>query len=176
MRRVGRIAEQRSHDAATVAVLAGDGQADAPVRGLAAPVDLVEPVAGIVAVLVHVLGAQQVVAGLEERDSLPQRHQAHGHHLSARTRGDAVSEAGLQLHRVEEVLVVVDRAVVHRLDRTLGVSGWLAVVVHLRSGDGGAGAVDKGVVAQIAGEADVDPVGVLKQLDLLLTREIGCHW
>ena len=62
----------------------------------------------------------------------PRVDEAHGQDLPARARGDAVAEAGLQLHRVEEVLVVVNGAVVDGFDRRLGVAGGLAVVVDLR--------------------------------------------
>src|SRR5580698_1597020 len=56
--RVGRIAEQWSHDRPLTLILAGDRQADTPICSLAAPVDLVEPVSGVIAILVHVLGAK----------------------------------------------------------------------------------------------------------------------
>ena len=78
--------------------------------------------------------------------------------------------AGLQLHRIEQVLVIVDRAVVDRLNRRFGVAGRLSVVVHLGPGHGRAGTVDEGVVAQIAGKADMDPIELGEQLVLL----IGC--
>ena len=44
---------------------------------------------------------------------------------------------------VEEVLVVVDRGIVHCLDRTLGISGRLPVVAHLGSSYRRAGAIGK---------------------------------
>ena len=47
--------------------------------------------------------------------------------------GDAVAEAGLQLHRVEKILIIMYRAVIHRLDRGCRVSRRLTVVIHLRS-------------------------------------------
>ena len=55
-------------------------------------------------------------------------------------------------------------AVVDGFDGALGVSGGLAVVVDFGSGNGGSGVVGEGVVAQVAGEADEDPVGVESEL------------
>ena len=58
---------------------------------------------------------------------------AHGQDLAARARGDVVGFGGLDLHGVEEGLVVVDGAVVDVFDRGGGVAGGLAAVDDLRS-------------------------------------------
>ena len=62
----------------------------------------------------------------------------------------------------------MDGAVVDGLDRTLWVSGGLTVVVDLGADDGGDGAVGEGVVAQVAGEADEDPIAGEADLGLRL--------
>jgi hypothetical protein len=103
---------------------------------------------------------------LEEGNAFAERDERHAHDLAAGARGDGVIEGGLQLHGVEEVLIVVDGAVVDGFDGGFGVSGGLAVVVDFGSGDGGSGVVSEGVVAEVAGEADEDPVRVETELGL----------
>ncbi len=92
LRGVGGVAEQWRHDRPLALVLAGDGQADTPVGGLAAPVDLVEPVSGVVAVLVHVFRAEEVVSGLEEGKAFAEGDERHAHDLAAGAGGDGVIE------------------------------------------------------------------------------------
>src|SRR5271155_4063661 len=60
--------------------------------------------------------------------------------------------------------------VVDGLNGTLGVSGGLAIIADLGTGYGHAGAIGEGVVPQVSREAYIDPVGILEQLRLLLTR------
>src|SRR6266699_4594168 len=102
-----RIGEQRLHDWPVALVLAGDGSTGAPVVRLIAEVELVEPVAGVEAVVVHVLGAKQVVAREEKGHALAQRDQAHGQDLASLAGVYIVSRRRFELHGVEERLVVV---------------------------------------------------------------------
>ncbi len=162
------VGQQGLLEAPLVLVLAGDRQADTPVVALPGPIDLVEPVAGVVAVLVHVLGAQQVIPALEERHALPELHQAHRQHVAPYPRRLRVGLRGFDLHHVEDVLVVVHRNIVHRLDGGCCVPGGLPLVVELPSGERHPHCVGEGVVPQVAGKPNADPVGAVQQRGLLI--------
>src|ERR1700722_14225833 len=64
----------------------------------------------------------------------------------------------------------MDRGIVHRLNRALGISRRLPVVVHLGSSYYRPRTIGKAVVAQVSCESHIDPVGVLQQLILLAVQ------
>src|SRR5712672_3516402 len=90
-----RIGEQRLHDSPIALVLAREGQAGAPVIGLIAEVQLVEPIARVKAVAVHIFGAQQIVPGMEEGQALSQSDQAGRKYLASRAGMDVVTRRRL---------------------------------------------------------------------------------
>ncbi len=148
--RVGQSAADAQYQ--SVPFLPCGRQTGAEVVVLIGEVQLVEPITRVVAVLVEGLGAQQVGAGMDEGHTLRQDDEVEPQVLGAHA---------VCLHRVRRHLVGVDveeRLVVVGLDvddlllGILGVAGRAAVVVHLGAGHGGAGAIHKGVVSQVAGQ------------------------
>src|SRR5882762_7653283 len=89
------IGEQRLHNRPVALVLARDGQAGPPVVSLIAEVQLVEPIARVKAVAVHIFGAQQIVAGMEEGQALSQSDQAGRKYLASRAGMDVVTRRRL---------------------------------------------------------------------------------
>src|SRR6185312_7910064 len=92
-------------------VVALNWQTHSPIICLVSEIEPVEPVAGVIAVLVHRFRSQQVVAGQEEWNSLPESDQAHGQVLAPDTLIERVRKRRLQLHSIEERLIVVYRGV-----------------------------------------------------------------
>ena len=137
-----RVREQRGHDRPVGLVVLRGRQAHAPVVVLVGEVELVEPVARVVAVAVQGLGAQQVHPGVEERDALAEAQQAHPQVLHAHAVGHGRRGGRLEVDGVEQRLVVVRLDVVDQLLRVGGVAGRLAVVVDLGGGHQVAVAVD----------------------------------
>ena len=78
----------------------------------------------------------------------------------------------LVLQHVEQRLVVVGVDVGDRLRRVTGVAGRLTVVVDVGAGDGRTRAVDELVVAQVAGQTDLDLV-VLRAAAGLAARPVS---
>ena len=94
------------------------GRPEPKVDSCAGPVDAVEPVAGVVAVAVQRLGAQQVVAGVPERRALGERRRRQRDACScARDRPSRCPRGSLNCERVEQRLVVVRVDVGDRLAR-----------------------------------------------------------
>src|SRR6267378_8402741 len=83
---------------------------------------------------------------------------------------DIVRRRRLELHRIEQRLIVVHGRVINVLDRARGITRGLAVVIHLRASDGCAGVVSKRPITKIARQANFDPVGILQQRAQLYVR------
>src|SRR5712671_5457242 len=83
---------------------------------------------------------------------------------------DIVRRRRLELHRIEQRLIVVHRGIVNVLDRARGITRGLAVVIHLRAGDRRASVVSKRPITKIARQANFDPVSILEQHAQLYVR------
>mmetsp|Transcript_29298 Transcript_29298/g.75211 ORF Transcript_29298/g.75211 Transcript_29298/m.75211 type:complete len:250 (-) Transcript_29298:1393-2142(-) len=70
-----RVRQHAAHVVPLLRVLARGGQAHAQVVRLPSEVQPVEPVARVVGVAIEGLGAEQLVAGMEEGDAMRERHQ-----------------------------------------------------------------------------------------------------
>ena len=150
--------------------LAG-GRPDAPAVGLHRPVDAVEPVAGVVAVPVAGLGAQDLVAGHEERHALRQRHDREAEPMHAHAIGARHRRAQLEIHRVEPVRIVVHADV---LDRVVGIARRKRRACRSSRrrcrGMRVAEAIDDRVARDVAGEAEAHEVGEPQQFGLRVGR------
>ena len=126
-------------------------QTDVPIVGGAGEVDVVEPVAGVVAVLAQGFGAQQIRAHVNERHALAEQHQR----LRLRRHADALGAARLGAtgdHAAAVQLIpkrhaVVNRGVVHAL---LGIRRVAAVARRLHRD---AGIQHQLELGQVAGQA-----------------------
>src|SRR5712671_2932879 len=83
---------------------------------------------------------------------------------------DIVRRRRLELHRIEQRLIVVHRGIVNVLDRARGITRGLTVVIHLRARDRRASVVSECPVAKIARQAYFDPVSILQQRAQLYAR------
>src|SRR6267142_6357547 len=83
---------------------------------------------------------------------------------------DIVRRRRLELHRIEQRLIIVHRRVINVFDRARGIASSLSVVIHLRAGDRRAGVVSECPVTEIARQAYFDPVGILQQRAQLYVR------
>ena len=145
-------------------VVGGRRHAAAPVVRRPGEVDAVEPVAGVVAVAVHLLGPQQVLAGVDERHALGEHGEVHPQVLRPHAVGRRRRQRVVVLADVPQRLVVVGGDVDDVLLRVVVVARRRAVVVDVGALDGVAVAVDELVVGEVAGEADADLVGRQQQL------------
>src|SRR3546814_17503884 len=135
----------------------------APAAAVQAPVDGSEPVAGVEAVAVHALGAQDVLTGVEERNALAQRDQAEADLLHAYTLGKRGAARRLELDHVEQGLVVVRGGVVDRFLRVGGIPGTLAEVIDLIGAYAGTAGIDERAVGTGAGQSDANPLADMQQ-------------
>ncbi len=88
---------------------------------------------------------------------------------------DIVSRRRFQLHGIEQRLVIVHGAIINRLDGAGGVASPLAVVIHLRASNGCTGVIGERPIAEVAGQADFDPVRILEQRGSVRTKVMDVH-
>ena len=151
--------QQRTNDVPAIVVLLGRRKADRVVVRLVAPVELVEPVPGVVAVGLHGLRAQHVASRVEERDALSESHDREAELLHPDPVVQRRRRCGRVLDLVEERLVVVGRAVVDGLARVGRVADALEhPPAHLASC-----VIDEAVGREITGHAYPNPVHLIEE-------------
>ena len=139
-------------------------------RWLPRPVDPVEPVARVVAVVLHRLAAQQVVAHVEERNALRRAAPRRSPEPSARTRSSMVRAGGhLVLHDVPEDLVVVRGDVVDRLLR----DPWCSRALVAAVADGAGAGASSPVALTIRKCARLPAMPILIRSTRLVERVLG---
>jgi hypothetical protein len=99
---------------------------------LVGEIQLIEPVAGIVAVPVERFRAQQIAAGMQERHSLPEQHRAQPDVLHTHPLGQAGPHRRSKDIDIEQGLVIVLGDISDLLLRVERVAGRGAVVIDIR--------------------------------------------